>query len=221
MVIPSEFPVLIHVDAGSNVEQVFRADIAFEVETDDIDFFRDTQMRLFKAPDGGTFSDISETYGLGSFRVLGKSGSFSELLIVRDLRSNTDVLIAKFLNLRQILINNQSEIDPPVYATLDLLLDEAENAFIAGDFALALTKIDAFLAEVEEKSGRGIPDIWVSTSGVSQVNVAAKLISEGATTRFSLVVERNPLADPADVNRDGVVDAADVFYVINRVFPGV
>ena len=85
---------------------------------------------------------------------------------------------------------------------------------------LALAKFDAFLDLVETRSGHGVPNIWVSTAAAPLVNVAAKLLSAVATTRFSLVIEGSPELDPADANGDGVVDALDVFYLINRVFPG-
>jgi hypothetical protein len=165
------------------------------------------------------FVDITETYGVGSFRAQGRSGSFSELLIVRDLRGNADVLTAKFLTLQGTLATHvPPDIDPVVYDQLDTLLLDGQVAYLADDIPLALTKVDAFLDLVEAESGRGIPDIWVSTGTL--VNVAAKLGSAAATLRFSLAIEDSSVSDPADANRDGVVDALDVFYVINRVFPG-
>jgi len=130
------------------------------------------------------------------------------------------VLTAKFLTLRGILTTHQADIEPCVYAQLGMLLDDAETAYLGNDLLLALAKLDAFLALVEQQSGRGVPDIWVSTAGVTRVNVAAKLLSVAATVRFSLVIESSPALDPADANGDGVVDALDVFYLINRVFPG-
>ncbi len=220
VVIPSEFPVLIHVDPGSNAEQAFRGRASFEVETDDIDFFADSNVRLFKAPDGGAFTDITETYGLGSFRARGSAGSFSELMLVRDLRSNAAVLTAKFLALETRLQLHENDIDAVVYARLSSLLDQAKTAYQSSDLDTAKDRIDAFIDLAEAESGDGVPDIWVSTAGTLRVNVAAALLSAARTVRFNLVIERSPVADPADANRDGVVDELDVFYVLRRVFPG-
>lgn len=217
--IPAEFPVLIHVDPGSNDEQVFRGEVAFEAETGDVDFLTDSNLRLFKAPDGGAFTDITATYGLGSYRARGTSGSFSELMLVRDLRGNAAVISDKFQALDTLLQSHQADIDAGVYATLSTLFGNAQTAYQNSDLDTAKDQLDAFVDLVETQSGEGVPDIWVSTAGSLRVNVAAKLLGAARSVRFNLVIEQSPATDPADANQDGVVDELDVFYILNRVFP--
>lgn len=217
--IPDGFPVLIHVDPGSNDEQGFRGEAQFEVITDEVDFLSDTLVRLFKAPDGGLFRDITGTYGLGSFRARGSAGSFSELILARDLRGNAAVVTFKFAALETLLSGYEGEIGAGVFSQLTAFLEAAKAAYLANDVASAKTNLDDFVSLVETQSGDGIPDIWLSTDGTLRVNVAARLLGAARSLCFNLVIERSPATDPADANRDGVVDELDVFYILSRVFP--
>lgn len=193
--IPEEFPVLIHVDPGSNDEQAFRGNVSYEVETDDIDFLTSLDARLFKAPDGEAFEDITRTYGLGSFRARGSSGSFSELMLLRDRRDNKKTLTAKFQALNALLRSHRSAIDSDVYSDALTLLDAARSAYQDGDLDTAKAGLEDFAHLVEAESGNGVPDIWVSTGGVQRDNVAAELLGAAQTTSFNLGIERSPAPD--------------------------
>lgn len=193
--VPEEFPVLIHVDPGSNAEQAFRGALSFQVETDDIDFLTSLDVRLFKAPDGGAFADITETYGLGSFRARGSAGSFSELMLLRDRRGNKKILTAKFQALDKLLRANRGSYDADVYRDAVLLLNAARAAYQSGDLDTAKSGLEDFVDLVEAESGDGIPDIWLSTAGSQRTNVAAELLRAARTTSFNLGIERSPAPD--------------------------
>jgi hypothetical protein len=217
--IPSEFPVLVEVGHGIAAAQAFRGAFSLEIETDDLDFYADTPLRLFKAVSStASFADISSTLGLGSYRVRGASGSFSQFMILADLRELDAVITDKYNRLNALLDTYAGAIDTTVASDLQGLLDQATLDYQAGLYREAVDGIDAFLDLVEAEAGNGIPDIWHISDG--RVNIAARLHGEARTLRFSLVLKRSPpAADPADANRDGNVDILDVFYVISRVFP--
>ncbi len=218
VIIPSEFPVLIHVDPGSNAAQSFRGTWSLELRTEDLDLLGSSPLRLFKAPDGGAFEDISSTYGLGSFRVRGASGSFSEFLIASDLRPIDDTLEAKLDDLDACLDGLGGIVPVPLLAILQGLASDIRNALEQGLLPAAIVKLDEFLDTVADNAGDGIPATWHVSDG--RLNVAGLLLQKGRSLRFSLVLRRIPAEDPADTNRDGVVDILDVFHVIDLVFEG-
>ena len=219
--IPEDFPVMVKVTPGSTAEQAFRGGLMVEVETNDLTFLPDSPLRLFKAvTQGSPFRDITGTTGVGSYRVRGMSGAFSEFLIVEDPRPIEAVNNGKFDVLEGTLQGEQGRItDPSVFNALVAKLSDARNAFNAGDPGQADDKIKDFLDIIEDNAGEAIGDIWHITDG--RVNSAAILTRDAQTLKFGLTLEDGPLeADPADVNRDGKIDVQDVFAVIDRVYGG-
>ncbi|MCP4659121.1 MAG: hypothetical protein GY856_27240, partial [bacterium] len=208
--VPAEFPVLVDVDHGPAAAQAFRGTWSIELETDDLGFHADTPLRLFKAANAtAPFQEISNTMALGSFRVLGASGAFSQFMILSDLRSLDAVVGGKYTRLNALMTVHQGAMDPTVAADLQALLDQGELDYLAGFYGEAVAGIDEFLGLVAEQAGAGVPDIWHISDG--RVNVTALLNGAARTLRFSLVLKRSPPAvDQADANRDGNVDILDV-----------
>jgi hypothetical protein len=76
-----------------------------------------------------------------------------------------------------------------VLATLVALLDEAEDAYAAGQTVQAIAKVEAFAATVKQHSGSGIPDVWRSARDLA--NAAGELRAAASTLRFSLLLKAN------------------------------
>lgn len=211
--VPSEFPVLVNISPG--VEESFNDSFTIEFRTENLQFIGGTNLRLFKAPDGGAFEDITSTMGIGSYRVLGIGGSFSEFLIVEDNRPVADVIQDKIADLDTFINENSADIPTEVIDAWDDFLVQVDLE----DFEAAFDSLEIFFDILEDNIDL-IPSIWLpEEKGV--VNVGGTLESLASSLQLTLTLNNNPLdADPADADRDGDVDVDDIFEVINRVFGG-
>lgn len=217
--VPEEFPVLLRIGPRPGARQTFRGAFEVELRTGSLDFVGGTALRLFKAPDGGAFEDITRTYGLGSFRVRGAGGRFSEFLIVEDTRPIASILARKLESAAEVIEANAGEIPAAVRADLEAALGEIGESIEQGNFRQAIARAEAVVEAIGQASGDDIPALWRSDEPLA--NVAGEMISLLSTLVFSLELRDQPTAAPSgDVNGDGVVDIIDVFALINQVFGG-
>ena len=145
-------------------------------------------IRLYSAPLGGSFSDITSEIDGGdetrSYRVIGSKGGFSEFLLILDLTPLNTAAANKIARLAQTLNDNAAAITPSVASDLQAQLATLQADYHAGNVAAATADVDALAATVEAHSGSDIPDVWRSTHDL--VNVAGLLRAGAATLRFSL-----------------------------------
>lgn len=215
--IPAEFPVLIRITPNTDEELAFSGMMEIELTTDGLDFVADSPLRLFRAPDMGSFEDITLSLGLGSFRVLGAGGQFSEFLIASDLRPVTTVIEEKFDRIEDILKAHAGVVSPAVFEELNQRLAQVRQSHGQGLTDQAVAEIEAWQDAVKQHSGEDIPGVWRSDG--QGANAAGKLGALARSLRFSLDLERTPVqAEAGDVNRDGKVDLADVFHLIHLIF---
>ncbi|HEX7916612.1 DUF6689 family protein, partial [Rudaea sp.] len=92
--VPAAFPVLITVEPSGDFS--FTNSYLLSVHTHNLGYAPGTPLRLFKAPLGGNFVDITEDVRPGSVDTRGREGGFSQFLIVADLRPNSVVAAGKF-----------------------------------------------------------------------------------------------------------------------------
>ncbi len=182
--LPSAYPVLLRVEPPATSALSFSGVYKVELHTHNLEFQADSPLRLFTAPAGGSFHDMTETMGMGSYRVAGSKGSFSDFLIVADVRPPAQVVEAKFARLGNLLDQHGDLVAEDLLAELEGLVAEAEAAWRAGSAREAAAAIDAFAAMVRAQSGSGIPDVWRPTGDLT--NLAGLLRSTAATLRFSL-----------------------------------
>lgn len=185
--IPSAFPVLIRIAPSAAGGLSFQGVATIEIHTHLLPFTLNTPLRLFAAQEGGPFQDITATVGMGSYRCTGRKGSFSEFLILIDLRSVNRAITKKLDKLDQILEDNEASITPAVFDDLTDLAVEIRSRYAAGQTQTAITRTEEFVALVAAHSGTDIPNVWRSTRDV--VNVAGLLRAAGDTLRFSLIMK--------------------------------
>jgi hypothetical protein len=185
--IPGALPMLIRIQPPAEGGLSFQGVVTVEIHTHLLPFTLNTPLRLFAASEGGRFQDITASVGMGSYRCKGRKGSFSEFLILVDLRPVNRVINQKLDNLDQVLDENEASIAPEVFYDLTTLAAEIRSRYAAGQTQTAITKTEQFVALVATHGGTDIPDVWRSTHDVT--NVAGLLRAAGDTLRFSLIMK--------------------------------
>ena len=183
-VVPVGFPVLLRIEPPADGGLSFSGPVRIALHTHNLPYVPGTLLRIYGAPLGGPFEDITEYVGSGSYRCRGTKGSFSEFLILTDLRPLSLTIREKIERLELTLEDNEAIIDPAVYSQLTALAAQIRAAYEGGNKSLAIAKTNQFLALVKNNSGSAIPDVWRSSRDL--VNAAGLLRAAGETLRFSL-----------------------------------
>lgn len=179
------FPLLITVEPPASGGLSFLRTVRVEVHTHALAYSIGSSYRLFKAPLGGQFSDISDEIAPGSVRARGTTSGFSQFLVLTDLRQSDVVVTEKFAALWATLATlPASEREP-----LATLLANAEAAVAGKDYVSAGNGLDAFRAEVAARAGKGIDQQW--RAGGSLANPAGALLAGAATLKFSITYLRD------------------------------
>src|SRR6185503_7998160 len=169
-----------HIAAGG---LSFSGVASVDVHTHDLSFTADTPLRLFKAPVGGPFADVTESMGMGSYRARGSSGGFSQFLIVADLRSESDVVEQKLDALDAAFAKGAAAIPTSVRNVLQGSLSAIRTAWDGGDVRGAITAAEGFAAAVKAAADAGsMPNVWRSARDLD--NVAGNLRAAAGTLRF-------------------------------------
>lgn len=187
--VPSGFPVLLTIEPPETGGLSFAGVASIELYTHALTFLPGCPFRLYAAPLGGPFHDITQSNSGGSYRVRGSKGEFSEFLIVADVRAVDEVVGEKFTRTEQKLASHAAAIPPTVYADLVAILDAAETAWDSGDVVGAIAAVETFADTVKSHSGSDIPDVWRSARDLT--NAAGDLRAAAATLRFSLLLQAN------------------------------
>lgn len=98
--IPSGLPVLLTVQPPTLGGLRFERRVHVEVHTHALPYTAGSRFRLFKAPLGGAFRDVTTAVEPGSVRTRGTTGGFSQFVVVYDLRPTGTVVAQKFAWLR-------------------------------------------------------------------------------------------------------------------------
>jgi hypothetical protein len=152
-----------------------------ELHTENL-VFGAAPFRLYKAPRGGQFYDITEAVLPGSVRTRGRTGDYSDFLVVVDLATDASDAAVKYDFIEARLAH--PSVSSTARATLLADLAASRAAFDAGDYAGAAAALDAFDAHLAGFAGQGVPNVWRSTRDLA--NVAGELIAESAALRFTL-----------------------------------
>jgi hypothetical protein len=183
--LPSSLPLLLTIEPPATLGLDLRRRVHVELHTHALVYQAGSRYRLFKAALGGPFRDISTAVLPGSVRTRGSTGSFSQFLVLLDLRSTDAVVAEKLAWTRDQAAALTGSLRSEVLAALD----EVESAVAAGEFAQAALALDAARAAVAAQAGSGVPDRWLA--GGSLHNLAGELISGFDTLSFSIGVLRD------------------------------
>jgi hypothetical protein len=159
----------------------FTGVVEIEISTSNLTF--DPKFRLFKSPDGGNFEDITNFAGIGSYRVRGTSGDFSDFIIVLDVRPNAQAIDSKFTRLQYALSTHASKIPPETARNLQSYLDAARGSYQSGSPQDAVTHLQSFINLIV--AANDIPNSY-RANDLNTVNVAGDLRRYAATLIFSL-----------------------------------
>jgi hypothetical protein len=181
-------PVLLRIEPPVAGGLSFRGIASLGIHTENLQYTPGTPLRLFHAPIGGAFEDMTSYIGAGSYRVRGSSGGFSEFLIVADTRTVDQVIAGKFDRLEEELDEYAASMPSLLYEDLEARLVAARDDYEHGATLDAIQNVDGFLILVQQHSGAEIPDVWRSARDLQ--NVAGYLRAEALTLRFSLDLKR-------------------------------
>lgn len=159
--------------------------VRVEVHTHLLPYTQGSSFRLFKAPLGGAFVDITDEIAPGSVRARGTTGGFSQFLILLDIRTTSSVVAGKIAALRARVNTLPAGEQPAFHA----LLDQAEDAVDDEDFADAIAAVDAISARALARAGTYLLDQWRAARDLD--NQAGDLVAGAATLKFSIAYLRD------------------------------
>lgn len=182
--LPDALPLLVTIEppaGGLSFEGVVKV----EVHTHALPYTYGSSFRLFKAPLGGAFRDITTEVAQGSVRARGTTGGFSQFLVLADVRPTGTVVAEKLGRLQ-----SRIALLPPIEAMpLEARRAAAANAVAEARYDDALSHLDALAARVSARAGAYIPQAW--TAGGGSQNHAGELLAGVATAKFSVAYLRN------------------------------
>jgi hypothetical protein len=182
-------PVLLRIEPPVTGSLSFTGIVTLKVHTENLQYTTGTPLRIFSAPLGGPFRDITTSMGAGSYRARGTTGGFSEFLIVAEARTVDQVIVEKLGRLEDLLETYEGSMSALIYGDLEELLASAHAEYTQGDLRQAIQNVNEFLDTLEQHSGTAIPDVWRSARNVQ--NVAGYLRAGALTLRFSLALKHS------------------------------
>jgi uncharacterized protein DUF6689 len=187
--IPTGFPVVVKIEPSASSALSFEGVYNLSIHTNNLTLGANSPLRLYRAPQGANFQDMTGYLQAGSVRAGGSGPGFSEFVIAADTRAVDSVISGKFTTLQGQLSANSSGIAPDVAADLQQRLNQARAAYDSGALSTAIDGIAGFGNEVKKQSGAAIPNVWRANGGPA--NVAGILRSSADTLKYSLVFKSN------------------------------
>ncbi len=187
--LPAAFPLVVKISPPATGGLSFSGTVAVELYTHDLQYTIGSPFRLYSAPDGGAFSDITNFVGSGSIRSGGSKADFSEFIIAADLRPLPAAIQDKYARLGSLLNQHAGSMNASLYSELRSLYDASARAYAGGAIVAAIQYLEAFSSRVKAASGSGLPDVWRSSRDLT--NVAGSLRSAAQTLRYSLTLASN------------------------------
>ena len=175
-------PLIISVDPPAKHGLAFSNVTEIELHTHLLPFQIDSPLRLYKSDNGGPFYDITTDIQPGSVRTRGRTGGFSDFLLVVDLTPPQVAAEDKYAFLEETLYA------VPHYGVrfqLERDLALSRSAFRAGNFADARLAMEVFEDRVRKNAGTAIPNRWRAQRDLD--NVAGDLLSEAGSLRYMLI----------------------------------
>ena len=187
--VPAALPVMVRIEPTPWSGLSFSGVVTVSLHTHNLNLDLLAPLGLFSSSNGEPFREITRTVSMGSYRVDGSGGGFSDFIIGLDTRPIDTVIDDKFGKLQSRLSEHSGSMPTAVYALLQQHLTQARTYFIFGQTAAAIGQLTAFGSIVKANSGEDIPDVWRAND--SRPNVAGLLRAAADTLKFSLTVKAN------------------------------
>jgi len=187
--LPTAFPLVVKIAPPASGGLSFSGVVAVELYTHNLQYTIGSPLRLYSAPDGGSFTDVTTFVGSGSVRSGGSKPDFSEFIIAADLRTLSAAIQSKYSKLSSLLTQHAAVMSSGLQSELVGLYNASASAYAGGQLVAAITYLEAFNDRVVAASGSGLPDVWRSSRDLT--NVAGSLRSAAATLRYSLTLASN------------------------------
>lgn len=178
-------PLLVTVAAPAAGGLSFHRTGRYELHTHQLAYSLGSNLRVFKAPVGGHFVDVTEEIAAGSVRARSRYSGFSQFLVLADLRPTSSVVAEKIARLRT-RVDTLPALERPAF---DGYLDDVDSAVQAGDYAGAIAAVDLVAARALQRAGNGLADEWRASRDAD--NQAGDLLAGAATLKFSLAYLRD------------------------------
>lgn len=185
VMLPLALPLVIRVEpppASSCGALSFTDTVRAEIHTHLLPYTVDSPLRLYKAPLGGRFIDITAGVAPGSVRTSGRTGGFSEFVVAIDLLPIAPAAGAQYDYLETRLAD--PAIAPALAAQLSADLAASRAAFDAADYAGAIAALGPFDTRIRAASPADLPDTWRAQRDLD--NVAGDLLGRSASLAFLL-----------------------------------
>lgn len=183
--VPGALPLLVTIEPPANGGLSFDRTVRVEVHTHLLAYTAGSSFRLFKAPVGGAFRDITDEVAPGSVRARGTTGGFSQFLVLADLRETGAVIDAKVAWLRARI----DALPSGEQGAFDGYLDTVESAVASEDYANAIAALDLLAARAAARAGNQLDATWAPLGQAD--NDAGELIAGAATLKFSVAYLRD------------------------------
>ena len=187
--VPAALPVAIRIEPTPWSALSFSGVATVSLHTHNLNLDVLAPLGLFSSSSGAPFREITRAVSMGSYRVDGSGGGFSDFIVGRDTRPVEMVIDEKFGYLEALLTEHSSSISAEVSTLLQQHLTQARTYFTLGQTHAAIGQITAFGAIVRAHSGEDIPDVWRAHDSLP--NVAGRLRAAADTLKFSLTVKAN------------------------------
>jgi hypothetical protein len=163
----------------------------FDLHTHDLAYVNGSPYRLFKAPVGGNFHDVTNDVMAGSMRARGRGGAFSEFVIASDPRLPLTASLQKIVELNVRIL--ASILSDGLQLDLINLLVQV-NALLLIDITGALAALDNLIDLIDLNAGSEIANVWSADHSV--VNDAGEMDELARTLKFSMLRQQGAAAHP-------------------------
>ena len=178
-----DFAVRITVEPPAGCGLAFNNHYDVSLETDDLVYQPGSQYRLVKAPLGGTFDYVTGEVTQGSVRSRGRTGGFSEFVIIRDTQQQAHYSSDCVNQYDRLATRIQNmAISPTARHALEVDLAVSRAAYDAGNFTDAIARLASFDAHCAAYGGDALPNRWRSTRDLD--NIEGDLVGHTDTLRF-------------------------------------
>ena len=181
--VDTNFPVRVTVEPPANCGLTFQDHYDVTFETEDLVYTADGPYRLMKAPLGAPFHDVTASVTQGSVRSRGRTGAFSEFVIVADSDPTYSIDCEYVYSTLQARIDGSS-MSPTARQALTVDLAISHAAYEARNYTDAVARLAIFDQHCIEYSGASLPNVWRSQRDLD--NVEGDLVGNTNSLRFMM-----------------------------------